>query len=94
MGLASGEPTEHIRNRNPHVADARSAAALARLDGDDVLVVHDNNFSIIFGSAQQRFAKQEGQISPLSRDKVEGSMESIDMTFLNRDNIYRHCDHS
>jgi hypothetical protein len=37
MGLAGGEPTQHIRNRNPHVADARTTASLARLDGDDVL---------------------------------------------------------
>jgi hypothetical protein len=26
--------------------------------------------------------------------QIEGSMESIDMTFLNRDNIDGHCGHS
>ena len=35
-----GEPTEHVRDCDPHVADARTATTLARLDGNDVLVVH------------------------------------------------------
>ena len=53
MGLASGEPTKHVRDGNPHVADARTAATLAGLDGNDVLVVHGQKFSIILGLAQQ-----------------------------------------
>lgn len=47
MGLAGSEPIEHIRDGNPHVTDARTAAALARLDGIDLLVVHIRKFSIL-----------------------------------------------
>jgi hypothetical protein len=56
---------EHIRNRNPHVADARTAAALARLDGDDVLVVHGQ----ILASFWARCSKLSPSISsiPASR---------------------------
>jgi hypothetical protein len=57
MGLARGEPTEHVRNRNPHVADARTPATLARLDGNDVLVVHGRKSSIIPSFVQQRFKR-------------------------------------
>jgi hypothetical protein len=57
VSLASGEPTKYVRDRNPHVADARTAATLAGLDGNDVLVVHDKKFSIIPGSAQQQLLK-------------------------------------
>jgi hypothetical protein len=39
MTLPGGEPAEHVGYRNPHMADARPAATLARLDRDDVLVV-------------------------------------------------------
>ena len=49
------KPAKHIRNCDPHVADARAATPLARLDGNDFPVVHGMNFSIIGGAAQQRF---------------------------------------
>jgi hypothetical protein len=39
----------------------------------------------------QRRGLEQRQISPLPRHKIEGSMKSVDMTFLNRNNIYRHC---
>ena len=42
----------------------------------------------------QRRALKKRQISPLPRYKIEGSMKSVDMTFLNRNKIYRHCNHS
>ena len=56
MGLADGKPTKDIGHRNPHTADARTAAPLARLDGNDVLVVYGAKPSIFRGSAQQCFA--------------------------------------
>jgi hypothetical protein len=56
VGLSSGEPAQHIRNRDPHVADATPVAALARFDGNDALIFHDKEFSIIPGSAQEGFA--------------------------------------
>jgi hypothetical protein len=40
VGLASGEPTKHVRNCDPHMADARTSTTLARLNGNDVLVIH------------------------------------------------------
>jgi hypothetical protein len=55
MGLAGGEPTEHVRDRDPHMADARPAATLARLGRNDVLVVHDREVSIDPGSVQKGF---------------------------------------
>src|ERR1700732_1114930 len=45
MGLASGEPTEHIRNRNPHMANPRTPAPLARFYGNDALVVHGKSLA-------------------------------------------------
>ena len=54
MGLAGGQPTEHVRNRNSHMPDAWTAATLARVDGNNVLVVHGGEDSIIPGLAQQR----------------------------------------
>jgi hypothetical protein len=42
------------------VTDARPAATLARLDGNDVPIVHSREFSIIPGSVQQGFAGREG----------------------------------
>jgi hypothetical protein len=56
MTLPGGEPAEHVGYRNPHMADARPAATLARLDRDDVLVVRRKEPSPNLGSAQQRFA--------------------------------------
>jgi hypothetical protein len=56
MTLPGGEPAEHVGYRNPHMADARPAATLARLDRDDVLVVRGKKPSPNLGSAQQRFA--------------------------------------
>jgi hypothetical protein len=56
MCLACGEPPEHIRNRNPHMANARTTAPLTRLYGNDALVVHGRKPSIITCSVQQRFA--------------------------------------
>jgi hypothetical protein len=32
MGLARGEPAEHIRHRYPHIPDARTAASLTRIN--------------------------------------------------------------
>src|SRR6185437_3277797 len=61
VGLAGRQPTEHVRDRNPHVADARPAAALTRFDGNDVLVVHGKNPSIIPGSAQQCLVRHFNQ---------------------------------
>jgi hypothetical protein len=55
MGLTNGEPTENVRDRNSHVADAGTATALAWLDGNDVLVIHGKQPSTIRGSVQQRF---------------------------------------
>ena len=40
MGLACGEPTKHVRHRDPHMTDTRTTASLARLDGNDLMVVH------------------------------------------------------
>jgi hypothetical protein len=48
VGLASGEPTEHVCDGYPHVWDAGAAATL--------VVVHGKKFSIVPGSAQQGFA--------------------------------------
>jgi hypothetical protein len=39
------------------VADARPAASFARFDGNDVLVIHDKEFSIIPGSVQLGFVR-------------------------------------
>jgi hypothetical protein len=55
VGLTGGEPTEHVRDRDPHMADARPAATLARLDRDDVLVVHDREVSIDPGFSAEGF---------------------------------------
>ena len=38
------QPAEHVRDRNPHVADAKAAAAFAGLDRDDVVIVHTIEF--------------------------------------------------
>lgn len=40
MRHSTGEPTEHVSNRNSHSPDARTSATLAGFDRDDVLVVH------------------------------------------------------
>jgi hypothetical protein len=40
MALARGEPAEHVCYCNPHMSDAGTTAALARLNGYDVLVIH------------------------------------------------------
>jgi hypothetical protein len=40
MCVAGREPAEHISDGDPHVADARTATALARLDRNDVLIFH------------------------------------------------------
>ena len=37
---------------------------------------------------------EERQIPAFPRYKIEGAMKSVDMTFLNRNNIHRHSDHS
>jgi hypothetical protein len=49
------EPTDHIRDGDPHMADARTATALARLDRDDVLVFHGASLTLFSreGSAQR-----------------------------------------
>ena len=56
MGLACGEPAKHVRHRDPHMSDTRTTASLARLDGNDLMVVHGKKSSINRGSAQQCFA--------------------------------------
>ncbi len=66
MGLASGEPTAHIRNRNPHMANARTTAPLTRFYGNDALVVHGKKPSIITCSVQQRFAGQRACLPSLN----------------------------
>jgi hypothetical protein len=45
MFLAGREPAEHIRDSDPHVANARTAAALSWLDRNDVLVIHGTNLA-------------------------------------------------
>ena len=54
MALARGEPAEHVCYCNPHMSDAGTTAALARLDGDDVLVVHTRSLALL-GSVRHRF---------------------------------------
>src|ERR1043165_3794194 len=41
LGHARSKIFQHIVNRNPHPANTRLPAPLARLDSDDVAVVHD-----------------------------------------------------
>src|SRR5438477_7116397 len=41
------QPTEHVRNSNPHPTNCRATAALAGFDGDDVLVVHLATYSTL-----------------------------------------------
>jgi hypothetical protein len=67
MTLPGGEPAEHVGYRNPHMADARPAATLARLDRDDVLVVRAKKPSPNLGSAQQRFAQRFAWIAARKR---------------------------
>ena len=55
MALARGEPAEHVCYCNPHMSDAGTTAALARLDGDDVLGSSHTKPSIIPGSVRHRF---------------------------------------
>jgi hypothetical protein len=45
MSPAVSKPSKHISDGNPHVADARPAATLARLDRDDLLVIHGVNLT-------------------------------------------------
>jgi hypothetical protein len=45
MCLAGRKPAKHIRDGDPHVADARTATPLAGLDCDDVLVFHGANLA-------------------------------------------------
>ena len=45
MGLAGREPAEHIRDGDPHMADASTAAALTWLDRNDVLILHGTNLA-------------------------------------------------
>ena len=63
MGLAGGKPTEYIRNRNPHVADAGTAAALTGVDRNDVLILHKKDNSTISGSTQQPTGPLQPQVS-------------------------------
>ena len=73
MGLASGKPAQHIGHRDPHVADARTAAALTRINGYDVLVVDAS----IIASFQAR------------RSNVpHPAMEALDMIRGNWDNFH------
>jgi hypothetical protein len=51
MGLAGGEPTEHIRDGNPHLPYARATAALTGFDRDNVMVVHCANIALFFVNA-------------------------------------------
>jgi hypothetical protein len=53
MALTGCEPAEHIRHSNPHMPDTGTAAALPRLDGNDVLVVH----GVILAPFQVRCSK-------------------------------------
>jgi hypothetical protein len=46
MCVAGREPAEHIRDGDPHVADARTATTLARLNRNDVLVLHRANIAL------------------------------------------------
>ncbi len=83
MGLACGEPTKHVRDRDPHMSDTRAAASLARLDGNDVVVIHGGEFSIIRGSAQQCFAghfgptKENLPASPPLRHRFPRSLNGL-----------------
>jgi hypothetical protein len=45
MSAAVSKPSKHISDGNSHVADARPAATLARLDRDDLLVIHGANLA-------------------------------------------------
>jgi hypothetical protein len=45
MCLAGREPAEHVRDGDPHVANARTAAALTGLDRNDVLIIHGANLA-------------------------------------------------
>src|SRR4029077_19167521 len=56
------EPAEHIADRNSHVADAGTSAALARLDRDDVLIGHRTLHSK-HGSPDEASAKSRKSLS-------------------------------
>jgi hypothetical protein len=45
MGLAGREPAEHICDSDPHVADARTAAAPTWLNRNDVPIIHGANLA-------------------------------------------------
>jgi invasion protein IalB len=61
VGLTRGQPAEHISDRNPHIADAGTAAALARLDRDDVLVVHAPLLASFLARRSTRLARESVQ---------------------------------
>src|SRR5205085_2856585 len=43
-----GQPTKHVGHGDSHSPDTRAAAALTRLDGDNVLVIHGGNFILTY----------------------------------------------
>src|SRR5215207_1198153 len=45
VGHAGGQVREHVVDRDAHPPDGASAAALARLDGDDLVVVYAHFFA-------------------------------------------------
>ena len=59
VGHACGRPPEDVVNRGAHPPNARPAAALARLNGDDRAVVHPTSSTSAIGGGDAKGGKTE-----------------------------------
>src|SRR5947209_8598963 len=53
-GHPASEILQHIAHRDPHAADARLPAPLARLDGDELRIVHAQSLPVQWHAVNER----------------------------------------